>query len=150
MNTGMNFVCNYAVLRFLPYPETEEFVNLGIVLYCAERGFLGVKYESQKFSRVTDFFPELQLEKYKAALHAMGAELARLERREAREPHQREQLRLVFRELIRPRESIFRFSGIKTVLTSDPEGHLQTLFNEYVLRHTVQPLESHEGEMSQP
>jgi len=26
--------CNYAMLRFLPYPETGEFVNVGVVVNC--------------------------------------------------------------------------------------------------------------------
>lgn len=30
MNTAQH-VCNYAVLRYLPHPETGEFVNVGVV-----------------------------------------------------------------------------------------------------------------------
>ncbi len=26
-------VCKYSIIRFQPYPETEEFANIGIVLY---------------------------------------------------------------------------------------------------------------------
>ncbi|WP_122365762.1 DUF3037 domain-containing protein, partial [Pseudomonas syringae group genomosp. 3] len=25
----MKYICNYSILRFLPYPETGEFVNIG-------------------------------------------------------------------------------------------------------------------------
>ena len=28
--------CNYTVLRFLPYTETGEFVNLGVALACPD------------------------------------------------------------------------------------------------------------------
>jgi hypothetical protein len=28
--------CNYAILRFLPYPETGEFVNVGILVTCQQ------------------------------------------------------------------------------------------------------------------
>ncbi len=41
MKTG-KVACNYAIIRFLPYPETEEFVNVGVVLACPSalpRGF---------------------------------------------------------------------------------------------------------------
>lgn len=27
-------ICNYSVIRFLPYPETGEFVNVGILACC--------------------------------------------------------------------------------------------------------------------
>lgn len=37
--------CNYAVVRFLPYRETGEFVNVGVVLYCREAGFFDVALE---------------------------------------------------------------------------------------------------------
>jgi hypothetical protein len=30
--------CNYAVLRFLPYPETGEFVNIGVAIGCPDKG----------------------------------------------------------------------------------------------------------------
>ena len=35
----------YAVLRVVPRVEREEFINIGVVLYCSKRKFLGVLYE---------------------------------------------------------------------------------------------------------
>jgi len=29
-------VCNYAILRFRPYAETEEFVNVGVLVMCVQ------------------------------------------------------------------------------------------------------------------
>lgn len=36
-------VCNYAIVRFLPYPETSEFVNLGVVVACPSRRYFGLQ-----------------------------------------------------------------------------------------------------------
>ena len=51
--------CNYAVLRFLPYPETQEFVNIGVVLMCPELRWFDYRTETRRRDRVTGFFPEL-------------------------------------------------------------------------------------------
>lgn len=41
----------YAVIRAVPRVEREEFVNIGVILYCSSRRFLSVKYDDS-FSRV--------------------------------------------------------------------------------------------------
>ena len=38
MNTEQN-LCNYAILRYLPYREREEFVNEGVLVTCAQPRF---------------------------------------------------------------------------------------------------------------
>ncbi len=35
----------YAVIRIMPRVEREEFINVGVALYCASRKFLQAKYE---------------------------------------------------------------------------------------------------------
>ena len=41
------FACHYAIIRFLPYPETQEFANVGVVLACPESGYFGFKLEKR-------------------------------------------------------------------------------------------------------
>ena len=53
------YVCNYAVARFMPYAETEEFVCIGVVLICPITGYFGYRLENKRRDRVTGFFPEL-------------------------------------------------------------------------------------------
>lgn len=38
----------YAVLRVVPRVEREEFINVGVVVYCAKQKFLGVRFELNK------------------------------------------------------------------------------------------------------
>jgi hypothetical protein len=40
-----NHLFEYAVIRVVPHVEREEFVNVGVVLYCAALRFLEVRYE---------------------------------------------------------------------------------------------------------
>ena len=147
MKTIAKHVCNYAVLRFLPYPETGEFVNLGVAVHCADTGFLGVELERRKLRRVTNFFPELLKDQFKNAQDAIWTELERV-RDQMTHLGQADLKRRVFRELVRPRESIFRFSDIKTVLTNEPQELVQTLFDQYVRRHFAQTKEHQEGVMA--
>ena len=70
-------VCNYAIARFRPYRETGEFANIGVVLICPQLDYFGYTFETRKHKRITDFFPELDLEIFKAGLAGQLKELGR-------------------------------------------------------------------------
>jgi hypothetical protein len=40
-----NHLFEYAVIRVVPHVEREEFLNVGIVLFCAKQKFLKTKFE---------------------------------------------------------------------------------------------------------
>jgi hypothetical protein len=147
MNPTEKYACNYAVLRFLPYPETGEFVNLGVAVHCPKLGFLETQIEKQKMGRVTGFFPELNKERFKAARMAISEEMERVQQLVMQETDG-ELGRRLFRELVRTRETIFRFSEIRTVLTADPGALPGRLFAQYVHRHFAQPKEYQETVMA--
>ena len=48
----------YAVIRVVPCVEREEFLNVGVILYCSAQGFLQTKYS----------LPEERLRAFSAAL----------------------------------------------------------------------------------
>jgi Protein of unknown function (DUF3037) len=59
-------IYEYAVIRVVPKVEREEFLNVGIILYCSKQGFLQAKYHLEKerlevFSKTTEYE---ELEKY--------------------------------------------------------------------------------------
>lgn len=35
----------YAVIRVVPLVQREEFINVGVIVYCSSKRFLGVRYE---------------------------------------------------------------------------------------------------------
>src|ERR1700754_1253453 len=72
--------CRYALVRFMPHSDTEEFVNIGIVVACPQTGFFGFRLEDQKHKRVPDFFEGLSPEMYSAAVLVMSGELERVKR----------------------------------------------------------------------
>ena len=59
-------IYEYAVIRVVPKVEREEFLNVGVILYCSKQGFLQAKYQLEKerlevFSKATEYE---ELEKY--------------------------------------------------------------------------------------
>jgi hypothetical protein len=150
----MSLVCNYAIARFLPYAETEEFVNVGAVLHCPATGYLDFLL-ARRWSRVTNFFPELQEQLFRDA-----AQLFRVDLRSAcqaidgGQPQQlvletnRDESARVFTELVRTRESLFRFGTVRTVLAEDPRAKLHEVFNFYVERQFARDREYQETVMA--
>jgi hypothetical protein len=130
--------CNYATIRFLPYRESGEFVNVGIVLHCPQTGFFDYKLVKGRCPRVTRFFPELRRDILPEALSALRAHLQ----------HQRNEARLfrssgpndaaiavaVFQQLLRRRESILHFAQAGTILSTDAAMTLEELYDHNVNR----------------
>ncbi|GGI26280.1 DUF3037 domain-containing protein [Pedobacter mendelii] len=63
------FLFEYAVIRVMPRVEREEFINVGIVLYCAKQNFLKCVFELNK-NRINTFSSDLDIEVVKENLVA--------------------------------------------------------------------------------
>lgn len=59
----------YAVLRVVPLVEREEFLNVGVIVYCRSLGFLQTQFEVPK-ARLRAFAPALDQEEITARLRA--------------------------------------------------------------------------------
>ncbi|MEI8139920.1 MAG: DUF3037 domain-containing protein [bacterium] len=147
-------VCNYAIVRFLPYPETEEFVNLGVVVACPSQQYFDFRLETIKRDRVTGFFPELnddvlikgrrffqvELERVRECLKAKAGKQAEFAFSNA-------EFSRLFREVVKPRESLFRYSSIGIRLADSPSEALKYLYDHYVERMFAKQPEYQEVEM---
>lgn len=138
--------CQYAIVRFMPYIETGEFANVGILLWAPKIRYLGFKLLRKKHARITQFFEELDRGVYLKTMANLGAELCRVQGMlkdqiaefgdDDREYGFHKGL---FQELIRPRETIVRFSEQRAVLAENPEQALTELYEHYVGRNFVTP-----------
>lgn len=61
----------YAVIRVVPCVEREEFINAGVIVYCAAQNFLQVKFELNK-ERLTALSNELDIAAVEERLHAFA------------------------------------------------------------------------------
>lgn len=140
------YPCNYAVVRFLPYRETGEFVNLGVVLFCQATLYFDFKLETKHRQRVTDFFPELDKGLFQVGRDAFRKELQRIKELLSTDHlvFGEKNCFSVFQELVRHRESIFHFGEIGTALAEDPAQKLCDLFELFVNRQFAKTQEYQE------
>lgn len=129
------FACRYTIVRFMPYAETGEFANVGIVLVCPQTGYFGFKLQDRRYARITGFFGELEGRIYTEAIRGFGTELKRVQ--QALQGFDAASLRNAFEQLIHPREAVVRFSDSRALLVLDPAQSLQAQFARYVERDFV-------------
>jgi len=121
-------ICNYALLRFMPYPQTGEVVNVGVVVNCLQPCLLHFQAEEQMPDRVKAVFPGYDVAAFAAVVEAMEKEVQRISAR-VRGP---KDCQFAFNELVRPRENAFRFGEVRTAVTADPQNFGEELFRRYV------------------
>jgi hypothetical protein len=126
----MKYICNYSILRFLPYPETGEFVNIGIVLV-ANNGDFRFKIEKKR-QRITNFFPSLDSKILIRARNEVERELDRLSGFFTANRDDVTTLLGAFQHLTHPRETMMRFSDPGTLATDNSNDALTRLFDHYV------------------
>ena len=139
------FACQYAIVRFMPYIETGEFANVGVLLWIPKTRHLSFKLLRRKYARITQFFEELDKAVYLKTMANIEAELLRIQSmllHNTTTEFSSQGMEYgfhkgIFDELIRPRETIARFSERRSILSEDPQKTLQELFNYYVGRNFV-------------
>jgi hypothetical protein len=137
------FACQYALLRFRPFPETGEFANVGIVMLAPDARFFGFRL-LKKYGRITQFFQELDKKVYlngrmlfKEELERFAAQLRKLAL-DGRKSVPDVRLAVdLFAEFVRHREAILQFDERRIVLAEDPKAKLNALFDFYVERNFV-------------
>ena len=119
----------YAVIRMVPRVEREEFLNVGVVLYCASEKFLQVMFELNE-SRIKAFYSEVNIEQIEAHLCAfrlicagdkLGGPIAQLPIAER------------FRWLTATRSTIIQTSPVHPGLCTDAAEKLVNLYTNLVI-----------------
>ncbi len=130
------FACQYAIIRFLPYAETGEFANVGVLLACPATGYFGAKLMPvRKTGRITGFFEQLDKSIYREAMAYLKDELDRLgELVRERGAGNQSFVQQTFSGLTRPREALLRFGETRVILAEQPAETLRKLFANFVER----------------
>jgi hypothetical protein len=121
---------DYAVLRVVPHVEREEFLNVGVILSCPDRRYLGTRIHLD-MARLTAFAPTLDEDAVRSHLAAFdavcrgGADAGPIGALPARQR---------FHWLVAPRSTVIQTSPAHTGWCRDPEETLERLLREYVLR----------------
>ena len=113
----------YAVLRVVPNLERGEFVNAGVVLFCRQRGFLGVEIalDDRRLAALAPGLPAAAIRPHLDALAAVaagepdGGPIAGLPQSER------------FHWLVAPSSTVVQPSPVHTGLCEDPAATLEHL-----------------------
>ena len=124
--TGMGF--QYVVLRCVPRVDREEFVNVGVVLYCQQASFLRARCHVDR-ERLAVFAPDLDVDAVTSALNTIEA-VCRGD--ESAGAAGRTPLGTRFGFVSAPRSTVVQPGPIHGGLTADPEGELAHLVDRLV------------------
>ncbi|MBL4940894.1 MAG: DUF3037 domain-containing protein [Colwellia sp.] len=137
----------YAVVRFMPFAETREFANVGVVVIAPKFGIYDFKLAPQKFGRVTQFFDDLDGMVYKHAIEGFEAELERVRNYLVHNYVQGKDLVEYFKEITRTRESVLHFGEIGTLLTDNVNVTVDKLYDRLIGRNFTAGKEYKEQQM---
>jgi hypothetical protein len=118
----------YVVLRCVPRVDREEFLNVGVVLYCEEAGFLQVAWHVDR-DRLTALDPRLDLDAVCDGLAFVEGVCAGDEgvgAAAAKPPGTR------FGFLKAPRSTVLQPGAVHGGVTSDPARQLEHLLEKFV------------------
>lgn len=119
---------DYAAIRIVPRVEREEFLNAGMILFCPERKFLGVRTHLDA-ERLRALWPGVDIEEIRRHLEAFvrvaegapdAGPIARLSQRER------------FHWLVAPRSTIIQVSAVHSGICEQPGDKLEQLFETLV------------------
>ncbi len=119
----------YAVIRVVPSVEREEFLNVGVILYCSAQGFLQTRFALNE-DRLRVFAGSLDTEELEARLRAFERICAG-----RREGGAIGQLAIAarFRWLTATRSTVVQTSPVHPGLCEDALATLNRLFEQLVL-----------------
>lgn len=119
----------YAVIRVVPRVEREEFINVGVIVFCKKTGFLKTAYIVNE-ARLKALHPALDVAEVKSYLQALeqissgNKTFAPIGKLDA--PSR-------FRWLTATRSTVVQTSKVHPGFCTDLETAVQKLFEQYVL-----------------
>ena len=119
---------SYALIRVVPRVEREEFINVGVIVYCPARAFLQSATELDT-ARLAAVAPDLNVEEIEPHLEAMQS-ICRGGK--AAGAIGSLPLSARFHWLTAPRSTIIQTSMAHTGICDDPETVLSDLLNKMV------------------
>jgi hypothetical protein len=124
-----NHLFEYAVIRVVPRVEREEFLNVGVILFCKKQKFLQALYKLDH-ERLKALYDKIDIDEIEENLEAIkricegspsGGPIAKLD------------MASRFRWITATRSTVLQTSKVHPGFCSDPKGALERLFLQQVL-----------------
>ena len=113
--------CQYFLVRYVPDVVKQEFINIGLFLYCDAEQFLDCMF-SDDFRRITRFHAQADTEFLKELQPHFKQQIA----------EHKEDLEGFIREMQKSYSNLIQLSPCQPCLTADLRAQLQDLFKQYV------------------
>lgn len=128
----------FAVLRYTHDPITQEFINIGLVLYSTEARYFKARIQ-HSFGRISQAFPGAKAAGLAQTLDHLESEIATKEKRLWAYPsfwkHSPQQLRCLLELILPSDDSCLLFSGHGGGLACDLDHELDRLFDRMVMQY---------------
>jgi hypothetical protein len=126
--TQDNHLFEYAVIRVVPHVEREEFVNVGVILFCAKKKFLKthIQLKSEKLKVLCQKTDLEELNQYVMSFERISRG------GDDSGPVGKLPLAERFRWLTATRSTVLQTSRVHPGLCVDPDEMLERLFNQLV------------------
>ena len=119
----------YAIIRVVPQVEREEFLNVGVIVYCKHFGFLKMKF-TLNHERLLATFPQADIDDIQ--LHLQAFEQI-TEGNSKAGPIASLDIASRFRWLTAKRSTVVQTSDVHPGLCNDPSATLDKLHKQLVL-----------------
>lgn len=120
---------DYAIIRIVPHVERDEFINVGVILYCQTRRFLDVLI-SLDTHRLRALAPDIDIDEVQ---HQLGIIQSIIKGGKEAGPIGELGLAERFHWLVSPRSTIIQTSPVHSGLATDPKSALHHLLEVMVL-----------------
>lgn len=126
---------HFRILRYVHDVSTEEFVNIGVVMWIPEHSTLMFRVNEQS-RRLSGFFNNFDSKSYRQMIHylqssfnkvALDSQTLRLLKDNPENTSE------IFYELVREDASCFQWSSLMSGISTIPEQRLDQLFEEFVV-----------------
>jgi hypothetical protein len=127
----------FSLLRYVYDPLTQEFVNIGVVLYSPEHGFLRATFTS-KYGRISKMFGRIDGVSFRATTSYIERRVSEMSARMARGllfQDSKETLQSILNEVMPADDTAIRFVLGGVGVTDNPALKLEELFGRYVTRY---------------
>lgn len=136
-------IYNASVVRFRPYRDLGEFVNVGVFVCFPQlnRNYLKI---NKRFSRITGFFPEIEKDFLKDLFVFLRNEMSEYLHANNMSNDSNDELYLdfvatdsliVFRQLTSIKEGMIIFGELLSGITEDKQTKIDELYDYYVMRN---------------
>jgi hypothetical protein len=144
-------LCRYSIVRFKPYPETGEFVNVGVIAVFPQAGILDFKLEITHTQRITNFFQSIDYNFYRDSARLFYKALDDIREKLNYTPlirREPEAMDEYFDLLTKEYDEIFCFSKPRVKFTTEVLKETENLYACFVQHNRFVKNVSHEEEMT--